>query len=848
MKKRRIISKNLVAFSDNNLIKKYIINAKIIQMVNNMRIALLLLVCAAFLIGWRNDMPLESLAKALKNYTDTRVEEKVWLHTDKPYYASGEVVWLSAYVNEANSWVLSPLSRILYVELISPESAVMKRLTLQLTNGRSKGDFTLPDTLKAGTYRLRAYTNWQRNFGTETFYDRPLTILSGSEAEAPSNQKPALKVHFFPESGQIVSGFRNRVAFKVTDLYGEPLNLGGVVVNQDNKLAARMNAVHDGLGSFRLVPQAGESYMARVYFPDSTYQEFPLPAVQESGIMMNVLHTPADTAYRVQVYASEPYVAAKKGILLVVQGRGELVFAIQGKIDNALTNIRIPKRGLPEGILQITLFTNELEPLAERLVFNRVPQRDLQVKITPSSHVVGRRSLVSLDIETTLNGKPTAATLSLAVLDADRLPEMQPFSEDLMSYMTLTSELPGLIRNPSFYLQNDDKAYEALDLLMMTHGWRRFVWKKILQPDLLRYEHKIEQTFTISGQIRDRKGVGIPNAKVTLLLQKPIGRTIQLTANEYGNFLITDLDFTDSLQFSIQASTAKGNRENVQVVLEKRDYPAVKPMNYITQSASSLVSYIENWQKQAQANRTYDGLADRYLQEIVVKDTKIKPEDEITQGRMLVAPDAILTYKDIDFTTAAPSGNVLQALQGRIAGVVVGVDQYGNATVQIRGVNSFNSGTAPLLLIDGMPMSDISAARSIAPNDVAAVEVLKGAGAAAYGANGANGVINIITKRGNNIMDVKPLPAGIFHFKEAAYYKAREFFVPDYAKEPNSPKPDLRSTLYWQPVIQTDSTTGKAKVTFYTADNTARYRYVVQGTNGIGNFVVSKGYLLEVKQ
>ncbi|MCS7019508.1 MAG: TonB-dependent receptor plug domain-containing protein [Cytophagales bacterium] len=811
---------------------------------NFMRPFTLLLIFCATLV-WHHDTPVDSLAKALKNYTDTYVEEKIWLHTDKPYYAPGETIWLSAYLHEANSWAFSPLSRILYVELISPEAVVLKRLTLQVTQGRSKGDLTLSDTLRAGIYRLRAYTNWQRNFGEELFYDRPLTVVGENQTTTLVNQKPALKVHFFPESGLMLNGFRNRIAFKITDWDGQPLNLSGIVVNQYNQLAARLQTVHDGLGSFRLVPQIGETYTARIYFPDSTYQEFPLPDAQSAGMMMNVLHTPADTAYRVQLYASQSYVSSKTGIVLAVQGRGEMVYAVHGKIENTFTNIRIPKRGLPQGILQLTLFTENLEPIAERLVFHRTSESDLQIQVTPSTAVASKRMPVSMEITTTRNGKPVAASLSLAVLDADRLPEWQPFPEDIMSYIMLTSELPGLIRNPSFYLQNNEKAYEALDLLMMTHGWRRFVWKKILQPEGMRYEHPIEQTFSISGQVRDKKGVGVPDAKITVLFQKPVGRTIQLTADEKGRFTLTDLDFFDSLQFSIQASTAKGNRD-VQLALMPRSYPAVSPLRYALQPTGAAMAYLENWRKQTQANRAYDGLAERYLQEVVIKDTRMKPEQEITQGSMLVTPDAILTYKDIDFARAAPSGNVLQALQGRVAGVTVGVDQFGNATVQIRGINSITSGTTPLLLIDGMPMSDISAARSISPNDVAAIEVLKGAGAAAYGANGANGVINIITKRGNHSTDANPLP-GIFHFKEAAYYKAREFFVPDYTTQPNAAKPDLRTTLFWQPIIQTDSITGKAKVSFYTADNATHYRYVVQGTNGVGNLGISKGHLLEVR-
>lgn len=99
------------------------------------------------------------------------------------------------------------------------------------------------------------------------------------------------------------------------------------------------------------------------------------------------------------------------------------------------------------------------------------------------------------------------------------------------------------------------------------------------------------------------------------------------------------------------------------------------------------------------------------------------------------------------------SGNVVNALSGRVAGVQM-QSSYGApgsvGTVLIRGVGSINAGSTPLYVVDGMPMSSSSDIAAINPNDIAEMTVLKDAASTAlYGARGANGVILITTKSGS---------------------------------------------------------------------------------------------------
>ncbi|WP_028297362.1 TonB-dependent receptor plug domain-containing protein [Olivibacter sitiensis] len=109
-------------------------------------------------------------------YSSERPQEKIHLHLDKPYYLAGDDLWFKAYVTAGQFNFLSNLSKVIYVELIDGREQLVQSLRLPLVNGLSLGDFKLADTLAEGNYRIRAYTNWMRNFDTDFFFDQTLQI------------------------------------------------------------------------------------------------------------------------------------------------------------------------------------------------------------------------------------------------------------------------------------------------------------------------------------------------------------------------------------------------------------------------------------------------------------------------------------------------------------------------------------------------------------------------------------------------------------------------------------------------------------------------------------------------
>lgn len=118
-----------------------------------------------------------------------------------------------------------------------------------------------------------------------------------------------------------------------------------------------------------------------------------------------------------------------------------------------------------------------------------------------------------------------------------------------------------------------------------------------------------------------------------------------------------------------------------------------------------------------------------------------------------------------------PAPSFDQALQGQSAGLTV-ISNSGEpskaAVFQIRGTNSINSGTAPLFILDGVPISSADF-NTLSPNDIESISVLKDASSTSiYGARAANGVVVITSKRGLSMDKAKVTLRAQYGFSQLA--------------------------------------------------------------------------------
>ncbi len=127
-----------------------------------------------------NVMPKDEFLTCLKEKLDLfnskKPREFIYLMNDKPFYKPGESIWFSAWVTEGNFLKSTKKSRKLFVELIDPKGKVAKNLLLPIFGGRSNGDFELGENDPGGIYKIKAYTNYSKNFGKQYLFEKEITV------------------------------------------------------------------------------------------------------------------------------------------------------------------------------------------------------------------------------------------------------------------------------------------------------------------------------------------------------------------------------------------------------------------------------------------------------------------------------------------------------------------------------------------------------------------------------------------------------------------------------------------------------------------------------------------------
>jgi hypothetical protein len=159
------------------------------------------------------------------------LQEKVYLHTDRDYYYPKENVWFKAYMGYSMPALRDTLSKVLYVDLIGADKKIMKTKSYKIGQGVTWGDFKLPDSLVAGQYYLRAYTNWMRNYGENTFFTKAIPVLSFDQNLDPDQQPKVseavtspVRVAIQPSKSSFGKREEVTLTFAVQESTGQPIN------------------------------------------------------------------------------------------------------------------------------------------------------------------------------------------------------------------------------------------------------------------------------------------------------------------------------------------------------------------------------------------------------------------------------------------------------------------------------------------------------------------------------------------------------------------------------------------------------------------------------------------------
>jgi hypothetical protein len=780
----------------------------------------------------------------ISSYDSLRVIEKVYLHTDRHTYYPGDDIWFKAYLIDASDRLLSDHSNNLHVEIISPESIIIDSRIVKINDGLGNGDFHLSEKLQSGRYRLRAYTNYMRNFGDQLFFNKEITVINSSDAvkvfsdsSTRISNKP--EIRFFPEGGSLVENVTSVIAFKAEDSQGNSFDVSGVIYSSSGEKVTEFKSTHNGMGTFLLKPGAGLRYYALSRYQSGDSDRYEIPESMTKGVILNVSKNDSDEILLTFKTNSETLPLVLNGDLsLTVSEHNEVLKTFSFRMKSLNNFLNIPVNDLPDGIVQLTLTGPGSMPLCERLVYIQ-NREDIKIDLGTDKSIYNQRDSVSVKVSLKVNSQMSEnAFLSFSAtkdISGNSSPE---FPSTITSWFLLESDVRGPVEDPSYYFDSSNAdRLKDLDLLLLTQGWRDFKWK---------YENpyfKPETGFTISGRLRKKfADVPLQNARVNIAIFKkgnPLITTVP--ADSTGRFNLEDIDFNGDAKL-VASITGDKNSLKGWLLLDSAGYsPAMVNESMVAANSVRINEHFISDNNRFSDNQIIKKNLPTYIQYAEISSSiqkKYKLSDTISLGAVTI----IAKRQDKPESARVRSQQYLMALfpddeyvvspkseAYRTLGHLISVKLHMNSG-NMSGL-AFNN---PLILLDGLEVGW----EGIMDLPVEWIERFDGlkpgsAAAAAWGEKGRGGVISVITRTGALLDNETP----VYHSANtriSGYNEPRIFYSPKHhSKLETDYKPDLRTTIFWEPNVKLENSKDLF-LNYFNADNPSKVKVVVEGITTTG--------------
>ena len=727
--------------------------------------------------------------------------ELVYLQTDKGIYETGEDLWFKIYVMDAQSLALSERSKTLFVEMLNAKDSIVWQEKYPVLSGIAEGHMYIDKDLKEGDYRIHAYTRFSfLNDTLRPVYPKKIRVVKSiayKGTDSPQDEdRPVVRLSFFPESGDLIDGIPTKVAFKAQDAKGMPAKVAGRL-QENGKEIARLETVHDGMGFVFILPRKTSSY--KVVLSDG--QEFSFAEVADSGLS---IYLRKQTDEYLEFHLCQPKEAAPQKIRLTGRMRGKLYCMAEGTLRDIL-RIKIPVKEFPlQGIAEFTLYNENGQPMAERLVYVH-PERKLHIELNTDSVRYFTRGKGKLNVKVTDEaGNPVQAHLGLSIFDGAYQNELNP--ENMLSYCLLSTEIKGNIHNPAYYFDGNNKdRLAALDLLLLTQGWRRYVWEKadtaMLADCFLSDEIKGRQ---ILGKKKKQKELG--NGEQLLQVSGPNAENRFVLIDSLGKFVVpTDLMLG-----------LRGGYVYLKPMLDKDEYKPSVIVEETFDKADSLRKSCLSYFSYMNPSQVFSELQLDYP--VISQDSSILlSEITVTGKKGRVFRDKMMGRLD---SLAQMKVGAAWVCSGCISG-------GGN----IEYLNDYKGYSHHPI---GCPVPP--------PGKISSPVIGRKYYLIKYEPKGENNKW-ILTKldeiiwKGEEFTEEELLRMNNL-WRVKGYYGTREFYQPD-ELDMQSPLPDARNVLLWKPDIVTDEK-GVAEVEFFCSDINTSFVGVMEGTDGLGNLGTSQ--------
>jgi hypothetical protein len=360
-----------------------------------------------------------------------------------------------------------PLANHAFTVVVTVDDAETTRLPLKTdAQGKQTIHFQLPGKIARG--------------------DGLITVMveDGGVTESIQKRIPivmkTLQLGVFPEGGDLVEGVPGRVYFMSKTMIGKPADIAGNVIDDRGQVVTTFTSVHDGMGKFELTPDPGRKYHLEITQPANITTKADVPKALAEGCVLRAVDQKSAGAVRVAAICKDKRHVEVEATLRETRLGGGAFEAAAGK--PAL--VELPVERTAQGAVRVTLFSEQGQPLAERLVYHGKGV-ELKVQMTADKKSYAPRDKVHLHVRTTDgHGNPVKASVAVAVVDDTVLSFADDKSAKILAHMYLEPELGATaadpIEEPNFYFSDKPEAAAAMDALLATRGYRKFEWRQVL--------------------------------------------------------------------------------------------------------------------------------------------------------------------------------------------------------------------------------------------------------------------------------------------------------------------------------------------------------------------------------
>lgn len=772
-----------------------------------------------YVVGMMQFKAQDKIDKAVQNLEQNYIQEKVYVLLDKDNYVVGDNIYFKSFV--FNGYGRSAISTTLFVELYDHSKNLVDKRTIALKNGEGDGSFALTEALKEDVYYFRAYTTWMANFPEEFNFMKQVPIYNpNSEQKLTLTKNTKWTANAFPESGTFIDNILTKCAVRVYSEGIPPESWSGYVIDSEkpNEKLTTFKSLDKNVGIFTITPKFGKTYKVIVEDNKGAKQTIALPAVANSGINLQLANDPKGISYKINGIALPQ---GLQGYSIVGTINNQLVYRANIKTTNSEASSIIPTKVSNDetAVLNLTIFDEKQNPVAQRLFFVNPKKMNLDEPTLNFSLNNEPRAFNSFDIE------PNEDYTNYTVLVRENQPSESKNENTLLSAKWLTGDFTSSIFNPSQYFGKTANP-EAFDALLISEKWKRFDWESLLSGKTPEFKYKPQNNLSFKGKVTNN-GRFLPNKSVNLLLKTENSDKsfVPAMTDDNGFIYLDNIYFDEPLTVSYYLNKDKkqvSESDNLSISFQslvsnipyKNNLP---PTNYqlVNSGQSSANPSIAKALQNKKNQQTLKSANEETLIEevkVVAKkvDKKAELDKELSSGRFSSMDATIFDFVN-ENKDAQSSFNILQWLQGRVAGVTFTMDSSGNYIPSIRGSQAN-------LFLDEMPV-DASMISSLPVSNIAMVKVIKTGGL-------VSNAIAIYTKRGNMLSEEDKTTEKVNKTVLRGYDKSIEFELPDITSDAYKKiKTDTRETLYWNPKLsQEGSLAPRAK--FFNNDD-AKNREII---------------------